>query len=177
MLSLALETALGVSCNIRPVTGIWMRLSQDFQKKKKEEEKPRASHFASISLFSGLFVFMYVRARVCSCSWSRSLADIYRRVRGACRITFHRRGPREQRGFLSATWLSVDCSATPPLLPVSPPPPPPPSPPAPRPKPPPKLQRSPYCWQLSLPPLLLPSLKTPALPPLAADTASTAGVL
>ena len=37
MLSLALETALGVSCNIRPVTGIWMRLSQDFQKKKQQK--------------------------------------------------------------------------------------------------------------------------------------------
>lgn len=158
MLSLALETALGVSCsNIRPVTGIWMRLPQDFHKTKS----------LSFCLMPHFHCFLvYMCACVCSCSWSRSLADIYRRVRGGCRITFHRRGPREYWGFLSATWLSVDCSAKPPL-PISPP--------APRPKPPPKLQRSPYCWQLSLPPFLL--SKTPALPPLAADTASTAGVL
>lgn len=132
----------------------------------------------SFSLFFFvLFCCFYVRSmRVCSPS--RFLADIYGRVLGVCRITFHRRGPGERRCFLSATWLSVVCSAQP-RLPVSPP--------TSRPKPPPKLQRSPYCWQLSLPPRprpLLPSLnpplpdaRLPALPLLDADTASTAGVL
>lgn len=58
MLSLVLETTLGVSrSNIRPVMGIWMRLSH------KTFRKLRASNFASFSLFSGV----YVCVSVCLC--------------------------------------------------------------------------------------------------------------
>lgn len=138
-LSLALETALGVSSsNIRLVTGIWMGLSQDFHKTK-------SLSYCLIPHFHCFLVYVCVCLCVCSCSWSHSLADIYRRVQGGCRITFHRRGPREQWGFLSATWLSVGCSGKKKPSPQF----------SPRPKPSPKLQRSPYCWQLSLLPFLL----------------------
>lgn len=114
-LSLALETALGVSSsNIRLVTGIWMGLSQDFHKTK-------SLSYCLIPHFHCFLVYMCVCLCVCSCSWSHSLADIYRRVQGGCRITFHRRGPREQWGFLSATWLSVGCSRKKNPLPNSPP--------------------------------------------------------
>lgn len=56
--------------------------------------------------------------------------------------------PGERGGFLTATWLSVVCSAKTPLAPLTPPPP--------SPEPPPKLQRSPYLLAaLSAPSFLL----------------------
>lgn len=78
--------------------------------------------------------------------------------------------PGERGGFLTATWLSVVCSAKTPLAPLTPPPP--------SPEPPPKLQRSPYLLAaLSAPSFLLSTPPPLVLPPLDADTASTAGVL
>lgn len=79
--------------------------------------------------------------------------------------------PGERGGFLTATWLGGVCSAKTPLAP-----PPPPTPLPSSPEPPPKLQRSPYLLAaLSAPSFLL--TNPPVLPPLDADTASTAGVL
>lgn len=113
-------------------------LDETFTRLSQNKELLILPH-ASLSLF----VCMCLSLGVCSCFWSCSLADIYRRVQGGCRITFHRRGPREQWGVLSATWLSTGCSAKPPPSLVLPP--------GPSLR---QLQRSPYCWQLSLLPFL-----------------------
>lgn len=152
--SLALGISLGVcENNIRSVMRIWIRLFQDF--------------FNNSCLIFIVFWSTYARVCILCVEPRRHLQT----CPGGCRITFHQRGPREQPGFFSATWLGLGCSANPPFLPHLPPKPPGPS-----------LRqnykRSLYCWQLSPFYSLLPSLsKTPALPPLAADTASTGGEL
>lgn len=135
-LSLALETALGVSSsNIRLVTGIWMGLSQDFHKTK-------SLSYCLIPHFHCFLVYMCVCLCVPDPTASQTSTDVSRGVVGSHSIE---EAPGSSEAFslpLGSVWAAQEKKKTSPQF-------------SPRPKPSPKLQRSPYCWQLSLLPFLL----------------------